>query len=148
MLTATVIISILVVVVLVLLIMVLNLKKKISQVVTKLEQTELALQTELSQLKHTQEEQHTTTQQLPKVIELQNQHASDLKNLATICANFQQALEKQANDIQLLQTETGEDKLYIRAKKLIALGADVEEVISECGISRSEADLLMSIIAK
>jgi len=38
-----------------------------------------------------------------------------------------------------------EDKLYTRAFKLAAKGADVEEIISECELPRAEAEMLLSV---
>ena len=38
-----------------------------------------------------------------------------------------------------------EDKLYTRAFKLAAKGADVEEIIIECELPRAEAEMLLSV---
>ncbi|MCJ8319588.1 MAG: DUF2802 domain-containing protein [Colwellia sp.] len=38
-----------------------------------------------------------------------------------------------------------EDKLYTRAFKLAAKGADVEEIITECELPRAEAEMLLSV---
>lgn len=50
---------------------------------------------------------------------------------------FQQCLEHQP-----------EDKLYSRAYKLAALGADIEEIITECELPRAEAEMLLSVYAR
>ncbi len=41
--------------------------------------------------------------------------------------------------------EQPEDKLYSRAFKLVAKGADLEEVMIECELPRAEAEMLMSM---
>lgn len=38
-----------------------------------------------------------------------------------------------------------EDKLYSRALKLAALGADVDEIVQECGIPLAEAEMLLAV---
>lgn len=54
-----------------------------------------------------------------------------------------QQVQEQANALQLIQSESQEQKLYGRAKKMIEMGADVEELITECEIPRAEAELLI-----
>ena len=56
----------------------------------------------------------------------------------------QQQLEH-ANILQLIQSESKEQKLYGRAKKMIEMGADLDELVSECEIPRAEAELLISL---
>lgn len=63
------------------------------------------------------------------------------KTLQNELDHFKQALEQ-------LSSQQPEDKLYTRAKKMIALGADAEELVSECGLPRAEAELLISIHIK
>jgi hypothetical protein len=41
--------------------------------------------------------------------------------------------------------EQPEDKLYSRAFKLAAKGADLEEIITECELPRAEAEMLLSM---
>jgi hypothetical protein len=41
--------------------------------------------------------------------------------------------------------EQPEDKLYSRAFKLLAKGADIEEIITECELPRAEAEMLFSM---
>lgn len=61
----------------------------------------------------------------PKLIEMHNQQ------------------EAHANALQLIQSQSQEQKLYGRAKKMIEMGADVEELVAECDIPRAEAELLI-----
>ena len=56
--------------------------------------------------------------------------------------------EQLSNIVQLIQSESSEQKLYGRAKKMIEMGADVEELITECEVPRAEAELLMSLYKK
>lgn len=59
------------------------------------------------------------------------------QNFSNIEEKFQQCLEHQP-----------EDKLYSRAYKLAALGADIEEIITECELPRAEAEMLLSVYAR
>ena len=64
-------------------------------------------------------------------------------------SHLQQAVSEQLqNKLQLLESQSSENKLYARAKKMLALGADVEELMTECEISRSEAELMLALHGK
>lgn len=78
-----------------------------------------------------------------------DQYLQQLKELVLqLQTNQQQQLDvitELNNKVLLLEQENQPNPLYTRAKKMIELGADVEEVIQECEISRSEAQLLVSM---
>ena len=69
-----------------------------------------------------------TFKQLKHIIKLQQ------NNQAVIEDRLQQLIEQQP-----------EDKLYSRGFKLATLGADIEEIISECELPRAEAEMLLSV---
>lgn len=125
-----------------------KLSKKISIQATKIELMESQILNDKSHVSHLIDNLQTSIQQIPKIIEIQSQQNSELQLNQQSLLELQALNEKLRNDVQLLQSEGQEDKLYVRAKKLIKLGADVEEIISECGISRTEAELLISLSAK
>ena len=90
----------------------------------------------------------------------QQQQISELNKSLTACFSplekFESRIELVANrveevasSVQLLQSnidsESTEQKLYGRAKKMIEMGADIDELIVECEIPRAEAELLFSI---
>ena len=58
---------------------------------------------------------------------------------------LQEQIAQQNTFIEQIQQQQPEDKLYSRASKLVALGADVEEVMVECDIPRAEAEMLISV---
>jgi predicted RNase H-like nuclease (RuvC/YqgF family) len=58
---------------------------------------------------------------------------------------LQQESTTQKQLIEQLKNEQPQDKLYSRAFKLVALGADIDEVVRECDIPRAEAEMLMSV---
>lgn len=58
-----------------------------------------------------------------------------------LCQQYQ-ALEQEQQRLKALEPE---NRLYSRAVKMIALGADVQEVMSECELPKAEADLLFSL---
>ncbi len=80
--------------------------------------------------------------QLEKTIQQQNTVLQQHQN------NQQQQLDvikELHNKVLLLEQEHQANPMYTRAKKLIELGADVDEIVKECELSRAEAELLISI---
>ncbi|WPC74914.1 DUF2802 domain-containing protein [Vibrio porteresiae] len=47
--------------------------------------------------------------------------------------------------IMALENEDNDARLYSRATKMVKLGADVDELISECELPKAEAELMMSL---
>ncbi|MBU2884074.1 DUF2802 domain-containing protein [Psychrosphaera sp. B3R10] len=124
------------------------LSKKIVNQTAKIELMESQALNDKSHVNHLIDDIQTSIQQIPKIIEIQSQQNNEMQSNKQGLLELQETTEKLRNDIQLLQSEGQEDKLYVRAKKLIQLGADIEEIINECGISRTEAELLISLSAK
>lgn len=124
------------------------LSKKIVNQTAKIELMESQALNDKSHVNHLIDDIQTSIQQIPKIIEIQSQQNNEMQSNKQGLLELQEITEKLRNDIQLLQSEGQEDKLYVRAKKLIQLGADIEEIINECGISRTEAELLISLSAK
>lgn len=61
---------------------------------------------------------------------------------------FKSSLEH-LNEIQEdLKLQDPESRLYSRARKMISLGADIDEIVRECEIPKSEAELLFSVQGK
>lgn len=50
--------------------------------------------------------------------------------------------------INQLAEQQPQDKLYSRASKLAALGADVEEIMRECELPQAEVEMLLSVYKK
>ncbi len=61
---------------------------------------------------------------------------------------MQDLITSQQDKIVQLQEQQPEDKLYSRAFKLAALGADIDEIMQECELPRAEAEMLMSVYQK
>ena len=80
---------------------------------------------------------------------LQQQHKQYMESLSQlenkIIQEIEPNLEQQQSVLQLLQSDQSEQGLYTRARKMIELGADIEEIITECGITRAEAELIASM---
>jgi len=49
------------------------------------------------------------------------------------------------NEVEILSKQQPEDKLYSRALKLAALGADLEEISQSCEIPLAEAEMLLAV---
>ncbi|MDD6176715.1 MAG: DUF2802 domain-containing protein [Succinivibrionaceae bacterium] len=57
-------------------------------------------------------------------------------------------IEKLNETQEELKLQDPESKLYSRARKMIELGAGIDEVVTECEIPKSEAELLFSVAGK
>lgn len=55
------------------------------------------------------------------------------------------AMQKIHDSQQELTLQDPERRLYSRAAKMVELGADLEEVMSECELPQAEAELLISL---
>ena len=63
------------------------------------------------------------------------------QRLQSVEASMQQITDRQ----QELTLQDPERKLYSRAAKMVELGADLAEVMSECELPKAEAELLISL---
>ena len=61
----------------------------------------------------------------------------ELEHLKTRVAEYE-------DQLQSLSDIDPENRLYSRAVKMIALGADLQELMSECELPKAEAELLKS----
>jgi len=119
-----------------------NQNKSIQQLNTQLEEQGLILTS--IQGKEELNEQLITEQQ-DKIVELEktilrNSHQY-IKQFNDVNENITQLF----NDVEQLNSQQPEDKLYSRAFKLAALGADIEEIAQTCEIPLAEAEMLLSI---
>ena len=96
--------------------------------------------------------EHVTNRQQQQIVELNKNLTacfSPLEKFESRIHEVASRVEEVASLVQLLQSnvdsESTEQKLYGRAKKMIEMGADIDELIVECDIPRAEAELLLSI---
>lgn len=110
-------------------------------------------QTDLDSLKLKVDELAEQMTVYENITNRQQQQISELSNNLTTCfsplENLENRIEEVASIIQLVQSdmnsESTEQKLYGRAKKMIEMGADINELVAECEIPRAEAELLISL---
>lgn len=113
-------------------------KKKFAELESKI--TELQ-----TQMTNSEDRARHLLQVLGELQSQQIEQSGAMQQIQQVC-DLQQSLSAELqNKIQLLESQNDENKLYQRAKKLFELGADVEEVMTECGVSKSEAELLLSL---
>jgi len=67
------------------------------------------------------------------------------KQLEHRIKQLQEKISHQDDLLEQLQSLQSEDKLYTRAQKMVALGADIEEIMQACELPRAEAELLVSM---
>lgn len=110
-------------------------------------------QTDLDSLKLKVDELAEQVTVYENITNRQQQQISELSSNLTTCfsplENLENRIEEVASIIQLVQSdmssESVEQKLYGRAKKMIEMGADINELVAECEIPRAEAELLISL---
>ncbi len=92
------------------------------------------------------DDQHTNIDKFTEQQEKKNSHfievVSDLDNKRKL---LQQDIIGVKEQLQQYQEQQPEDKLYSRAFKLAALGADIEEIMTECELPHAEAEMLLSL---
>lgn len=82
------------------------------------------------------------------------QELGDLKETCEILGHKINEQQQQLRDLSAhvdelsLTTQDADSKLYTRAKKMIDLGADLNEVVRECEIPQGEAELLFRVKGK
>ncbi len=76
-----------------------------------------------------------------KHADIQQMFAEQQKQLAYLQTENDQFKEI----LEVLQAYDPEHRLYSRAIKMIALGADLQEVMTECELPKPEAELLFSL---
>ena len=100
----------------------------------------------IEQLQHKMDELEVDCQRdiaSAKKIALENEQVT--KQLEHRIKVLQGQLKQTETLIGHIQQQQPEDKLYSRASKLVALGADIAEVMRECDIPQAEAEMLISI---
>ena len=66
------------------------------------------------------------------------------KHLAEVEKQFVDLADKQNEMVELAQSEQDQN-VYAQAAKMIEMGATVEDVMSSCGLSRAESELLKQV---
>jgi len=70
------------------------------------------------------------------------------KHLELRIKSLQEKLQQQSEQLQQIQSQAPENRLYTRAQKMVALGADVEELMQACELPRAEAELIVAMHKK
>lgn len=121
-----------------------------------LEQQNQELKLDLEQFKqetmsasvHQQQSLVNLKKQQQEVLQHLEQAIGSISTIVTQTSEFASDLELTKDQVNLLRAESSEQRLYGRAKKMIEMGAEVDELISECEIPRAEAELLLSLYKK
>lgn len=95
--------------------------------------------------------QQNTQQQIEIKAELSEpilENEQVTKQLSVRTKNLQTEIEQLKSSLAELASSQPEDRLYSRAKRMIELGADADELVQECSLPRAEAELLLSIHLK
>lgn len=77
-----------------------------------------------------------------------NQYQQNIQQLEKSLILLQQNFSLLEDKFQHNVDQQPEDKLYSRAYKLAALGADLHEIMTECDLPRVEAEMLLAVYTK
>lgn len=117
-------------------------QKQLSKLQAQIKATELAigdLQVAISVIENKLSE-------IVNDIELQStENVQVSKQLEHRIKGLQAHSKELAESIELLKEQQPQDKLYSRAYKLAALGADIEEIMAECELPKAEVEMLLSV---
>jgi hypothetical protein len=67
------------------------------------------------------------------------------KQLEHRIKSLQSQVLSQQELISQLQTDSGDDKFYSRAIKLAKIGANIDEIVTECELPYAEVEMLISV---
>jgi len=89
---------------------------------------------------------HEQLLQVQQQTTLADQNIAEMKQNSAHVTEQYQYLQTEIQQLQqLLTSQQPADKLYSRALKLAALGASAEELVQECELSTTEAEMLIAI---
>jgi TolA-binding protein len=102
-----------------------------------------------SELKFSHENQQSLLTQLSSQYANQSTEAQQvLKQLEHRIECLQHESVQLQDKLQQCLEQQPENKLYTRAYKLAALGADLEEIMRECELPQAEVEMLLSVYTK
>ncbi len=122
----------------------------------KFQQRLNAIETQLSSLEFIVNEvkenhltqQETTANRQQKLQTWQLEHQQVSQQLEHRIKVLQEKLTGYQQQLTQLQQQEPQDRLYTRAQKMVALGADINEIVQECGLPVAEAEILIAMHKK
>ncbi|WP_100655782.1 DUF2802 domain-containing protein [Alteromonas flava] len=107
--------------------------------ITRQEQLEQQL---MLQMNHTQQQAKQSQRKQQQLIDTLYDKLAEYEKHQQTLAQETATLTNKVGDLELQDPEV---KLYQQARRLIASGADIDDVIEACGIPRAELELLMAV---
>jgi len=122
-----------------------KIKSRINALETQLASSEFVVN-ELKQQVQQKIEQIDGHQEQLKEWQLEHQQVS--QQLEHRTKVLQEKLLSIKDEIAQIQQQQPENRLYTRAQKMVALGADVDEIVKECDLPLAEAEILITMHRK
>ncbi|WP_286265468.1 DUF2802 domain-containing protein [Thalassotalea atypica] len=120
--------------------------KKISQQYSQLDISNQASELVLEDLQHHQQILEEKLNNLAKTVELKSQEDIQVsKQFEHRIKTVKKELSQMQTVIDQVKSQEPQDKLYSRAYKLAALGAGIEEIMTECELPKAEVEMLLSV---
>lgn len=100
----------------------------------------------INELKLSLQQQQSEVKDKDKTLQTwQLEHQQISQQLEHRIKVLQEKLSQTYENISQIQQQQPEDKLYSRAQKMVKLGADVDELVSECDLPYAEAEILIAM---
>lgn len=100
----------------------------------------------INELKLSLQQQQSEVKDKDKTLQTwQLEHQQISQQLEHRIKVLQEKLSQTHENIAQIQQQQPEDKLYSRAQKMVKLGADVDELVSECDLPYAEAEILIAM---
>ena len=122
-----------------------QMRNQISTLRSTIESQQLMFENQIEPILENGKRHELKVEQLDELLLEQVQVTKQLEHRIKVLQEQYQELQQYAQSIENQQPE---DKLYSRASKLVALGADIEEIMRECDIPLAEAQMLIAVHKK
>lgn len=97
---------------------------------------------------HDQQSLVNVKKQQQEMLQHLEQTIASISAVVKQTSELTQELESTKDQVNILNARSTEQRLYGRAKKMIEMGAELDELINECEVPRAEAELLLSLYKK
>ncbi|WP_284243469.1 DUF2802 domain-containing protein [Thalassotalea insulae] len=120
-------------------------EQRINTLATQLSSIEFVVN-DVKERFHSHDDVYASKQQELQSWQLEHQQVS--QQLEHRIKVIQEKLQAYQEQLTQLQQQQPQDRLYTRAQKMVALGADIEEIVQECGLPVAEAEILIAMHKK
>lgn len=122
-----------------------QMRRQLMALKSSLDAQQVMAESQIEPITEQLQQQVEKTQRADEQLLEQDQVTKQLEHRIKVLQEQHQELQQY---VQSIENQQPEDKLYSRASKLVALGADVDEIVRECDIPLAEAQMLIAVHQK